>query len=134
MLGDVLGELVRAEHAAQRREQVRHRGLLGERDVLAGDRHRHARGDERAAQHGQAQRGGPDEHRHARPRQVVVEMGAAQRARHVGRLLGAGAQQPDLDGARRHARGRLQRTLLAAARQPQRDPAAGREQRRTGAT
>ena len=76
LLGDVLDQRVRAQHAPQRGNQVRDRGKLGQRQILATDRDRHAGGCQRPPQHRQRRRRRSDDHGHARPGHRVLEVRA----------------------------------------------------------
>ena len=85
--GGLLGEERRVGHHAQGEQERSHRRLAGQRELVRGDLHRHARGAEHAAQVGQRPDAGADEHGHLRPGQAVVEVRAAQ---HVGHRVELG--------------------------------------------
>ena len=98
--GEILGERGGRRDAAQDVEQHGDGGLLGERQILAAHPHRHARGDQGAAQRAQHARGRADDDGHPRPGQAV-EMRAPQRSRDERGLLARGAEQPDAHARRR---------------------------------
>ena len=137
--GGLLVEPLRADGAAQQREQRPDARLVRQGQLVAGDGDRYARGGQRPAQRRYLPPRRADKHRHPPPRHPVRQVRPAQGVRDHRGLLRPGIRDADPDLAGRAAWHRPELAVQRGAaarrgRQPPGNPARRGEQHRSAAT